>query len=348
MFTPKPDGAIRGDQGASLHGGASGSIQLPLSVETSLSIAQERSSIPTTDIHLKMDRPEKSLIYPGPRPVVGEDLVMAKSLIEKIRSISRKDFMVDHDGRFWRGRIDDQAVDGRWCRMRLISGSPPDLQSLPSPMHSNMVQTLMHPSLTRGGLIYVCGGTGCGKTTTASAIVVSRLKALGGLAYTVEEPPEMPLNGWHGNGYCTQTWVAGDDSGDWQESMRGVLRSQPAKTPVMLYIGEVRDKDTGIAMLRAANNGFLVIATGFGSDIVSGLDSFVGLVGAESRSAVGSSLRAVIYQRIDQRFFAQMMVSTSPTSSVGNLIRNGHLTQLQSEVEYQQTLMLNGGDLWKT
>lgn len=303
--------------------------------------------IETTDIHLNMDSPEKSLIYPGPRVVTGGDLAMARSLIEKIRSITRKDFMVDHDGRFWRGRDDSQAVDGRWCRMRLISGSPPELHALPSPMHENMVQTLMHPGLSRGGLIYVCGGTGCGKTTTASAIVVSRLKALGGLAYTVEEPPEMPLNGWHGKGYCTQTWVAGDDSVDWQESMRGVLRSQPAKTPVMLYIGEVRDQETGIAMLRAANNGFLVIATGFGSDIVSGIDAFVGLVGKDSKTAISSALRAVVYQRIDHRFYSQIMVSSTQNSAVGNLIRNGQLAQLQSEIEYQQSLMLSGGNLWE-
>ena len=37
-----------------------------------------------------------------------------------------------------------------------------------------------------------------------------RLGSCGGAAFTVEDPPELPLNGFHGQGYCTQTWVAGD------------------------------------------------------------------------------------------------------------------------------------------
>lgn len=301
-----------------------------------------------SDVHLKMGDPAGSLVYPGPRRPIGPELALATRLMEVVEKVTRKDFMIDHEGTFWRGRKDGQAVDGYWVRLRRIQSEPPELTSLPTPMARGMVDALLHPSLAKGGLIYVCGSTGAGKTTTASGIVVSRLKKLGGVATTVEEPPEMPLNGWHGSGYCTQTWVEGDDSADWQESMRGVLRSQPAKTPAMLYIGEVRDKATGLAMLRAANNGFLVVATGFGADIKSGLESFCNLVGLESCSSVSACLRAVVYQKLDPRFFAQMVVSPSFTSALAIQIRNGNFTQLDTEIQSQHVHMMHGGDVWNT
>jgi hypothetical protein len=299
-----------------------------------------------TDIHLKLEDPAGSLIYPGPRRALGTELALATSLCVTVAEVKRKDFLIDHEGVFWRGRRDSQAVDGQWVRLRRMQGAPPQLSALPSPMPSGIVKALMSPQLSRGGLIYVCGGTGAGKTTTASGIVVSRLMQFGGLAYTVEEPPELPLNGWHGNGYCTQTWVAGDESADWTESMRGVLRSQPAKTPVMLYIGEVRDAETGKALVRAANNGFLVVATGFGSDIRSGLESFCTLVGADQLSSVAGCLKAVVYQQLEPRFFAQLVVSTSHASPLALQVKRGAFAEIENEIAQQHVHLVNGGDLW--
>ncbi len=176
---------------------------------------------------------------------------------------------------------------------------------------------------------------------------MSRLKEFGGVAYTVEDPPELPLNGFHGKGYCTQTWVAGDDAADWMESMRGALRSQPAGTNLMMYIGEVRDVETARAMLRAASNGFLVVSTGFGGDIVSGVDTFFQLIGPTFAMSLAGVLRMVIYQKIaDGRFTAQALVSESPSSPVAAIIRSGKLAQLQNEVQYQQNRMIAGQQLW--
>ena len=70
-----------------------------------------------------------------------------------------------------------------------------------------------------------------GKTTTASATVRSRFEAFAGMAYTLEDLPEHPLNAWKrgqggGLGYCAQTLVGPDmDSvNGWSASMAGARR----------------------------------------------------------------------------------------------------------------------------
>lgn len=284
-----------------------------------------------------------SLVYPGPRSATEQQAPLIQALCEKCLAVGRSDFMIEEGGHFYRGRRDSRAVDGLWFRLRRMADVAPNLEELPTPMAAILKSTLLAEQLTKGGLVFITGGPGCGKTTTASAIVVSRLLQYGGVAYTVEDPPEMPLNGRHGRGYCTQTWVAGDDSADWAESMRGVLRSQPVGTNLMLYVGEVRDAETGRAMLRAASNGFLVVSTGFGNDIVSGIDAFFQLCGREYATSVASVLRVVLYQKIiDGKFNAQMLVSENAASPVAAIIRNGQIAQLQNEVNYQKNRQISG------
>lgn len=299
-----------------------------------------------SDLHIKEKEPEKSIAYPGPRPVDASEMPLVLSLLELLKDGTRLNFIIEKDGVFWRGRHDKQAVDGTWFRLRRMAEKTPHLNELPSPMPSIIKDILLSNSIGRGGLIHIAGGPGCGKTTTGSATIKSRLMESGGVAYTVENPPELPLNGWHGPGYCTQTWVAGDDGEDWEESMRGVLRSQPTGTKLMLYVGEVNDPATARAMLRAASNGFLVVSTGFGSDIISGIDTFFQLIGHEHAPAFAAALRVIVYQTIQNgRFGVQVLTSEGPSSPVGNIIRSGHLAQLQNEINFQMNHVKAGRPL---
>jgi Tfp pilus assembly pilus retraction ATPase PilT len=295
-----------------------------------------------TDLHIKLREPEKSIAYPGPRLVGEAEMPMVRAFIAKLEGNDRDDFMVEFENSFWRGRHDKQAVDGTWFRLRRMADVAPALDRLPSPMPAAIKNILMSTDLSKGGLIHIAGGPGCGKTTTGSATVVSRLTEYGGVAYCVQDPPELPLNGWHGNGYCTQTWVAGDNSADWTESMRGVLRSQPTGTTVILYVGEVRDAETASAMLRAASNGFLVISTGFGADIISGIDTFFQLIGRDQAASFAAVLRVILHQKIDgERFHVQVLTSDSPSSQVGSIIRSGQLAQLATEISYQRNHLMS-------
>lgn len=304
------------------------------------------SGISDIHIHARGGAPDMahSLVFPGPRPPQVGEAAFITRLFEACLAIERKDFLVEVDGTFFRGYRDEYAIDGLWFRLRRMADEPPTLDTLPSPLPAHIRQALLSPDISRGGLIYVCGGPGSGKTTTASATVVSRLLKFGGIAYTVEDPPELPLNGRHGNGYCTQTMVAGDSGRDWVESMRGVLRSQPVGANLMLFVGEIRDQEAGRIMLRAASNGFLVICTAFGSDIISSVDSFYHLLGPDQAGTLANILRLVVYQDLSQgRFTAEMLASDGPASRVAAIIRNRTITQLKDEILYQRNRMLRAG-----
>lgn len=314
-----------------------------------------------TDIHIHTKGPiahegesyrdrvdvEGSLLYPGARSATQEHATLFYELIDAAKAHKKADFLVEVNKSFFRVRRDDYAVDGTWYRFRRMADQAPELDTLRLKLPQPMRTALLHESLLQGGLILIVGGPGCGKTTSASATVVSRLKAHGGVAFTVEDPAEMPLNGRHGEGYCTQSEVAGETGRDWVESMRGILRSQPVGTSLMLYVGEIRDADAARVMLRAASNGFLVICTAFGADIISGLDSLFQLVGDSYAGTLAQVLRVVVYQSLrDDRLNAEMLCSEGPSSRVATTIRNGagHLPQLRNEIQVQRNVMiLNAG-----
>lgn len=305
-----------------------------------------------TDIHIKTqqhhDAPGKivvdaagSLCFPGAQPPQEELLGVLSDLVAKSLAVMRDDFMVQVDGVFFRGRRDVHAVDGTWLRMRKMASKPPNLDSLPSPMPPPIKAALLAPELCRGGIMLVCGGPGCGKTTTASAVLVSRLMAYGGMAYTVEDPPEMPLNGRHGPGYCAQTAVAGGNAADWVESMRGVLRSQPVGTNLILFVGEVRDVEAARMTIRAASNGFLVICTAFATDICSAIDAYYQMLGADLGLSLAGTLRMVVYQKIlDGRFTVECLVSDGAGSKVAAIIRSRQLGMIRDEVVFQRNAMI--------
>ena len=288
-----------------------------------------------------------SLLYPGARSASSEHAPLLYDLVAAARAHKKADFMVEVRKIFFRVRRDDYAVDGTWYRYRRMADTAPELDTLRLKLPQPMRQALLDPSLLQGGLVLVVGGPGCGKTTTASATVVSRLKAHAGVAFTVEDPAEMPLNGRHGQGYCTQSEVAGDTGREWVESMRGILRSQPVGTPLMLYVGEIRDADAARVMLRAASNGFLVICTAFGADIITGLDSLFQLVGERYAVTLAQVLRVVLHQNLrDDRLTAEILCSAGSSSRVAATLRGGpaQLPQLRNEIQVQRNAMiLQGG-----
>lgn len=304
-----------------------------------------------TDIHIHTLAPEKSLLFPGPRCVGQEDMPMVQALLEQSKKTAKSDFMISlPDHLFFRGRRVIE-VSGEWLKFRRMESIPPTLETLPSPMPAIMKKILLSDKLLNGGLVYIVGAPGSGKTTTCAASVVSRLLMYGGYGSTVEDPPEMPLNGWHEQGYCAQTWVSGDTCADWQEALRGVLRSQPARTPCMLYVGEVRDAESAAALIRAASSGFLVFATGFGNDIPGAIDNLVRLISGDSDTqstlnSLAGVLRICMHQRInDHKLSARMLVSAHAHTPIANKIRSGMLIHLEGDIQFQSNQLMSGVDV---
>lgn len=306
-----------------------------------------------TDIHLCMADLAKSLVFPGPVRIASGLMNLAQELASRTDPIVKDDFMVTVGDYFFRGRRDRQGVDGVWLRLRRMACTPPALDALPAPLPAFIRRMMCSPHLLGGGLVYVIGGPGSGKTTTCAASVVSRLREFGGYGYTVEDPPEMPLNGWHGKGYCAQTWVSGERSAEWQEAFRGVLRSQPTSTHCILFVGEVRDGDSARALIRAASSGFLVFATGFGTDIPAALDSLVRLAAGEGESkamqeSLAGVLRVVLHQRLGEGgvMMVRCLASAHARTAIAVKIREGRLAQLEGDIQFQGNQNMLGVDVF--
>lgn len=284
-----------------------------------------------------------SLIFPGPRGCSGpEEEDLLRKLFEMVRASHRREFSIklQEPLAIFRVQRSEASIDGIWFRLRRSSTQAPTLQTLPSRLPAYIEEMLLSPALSSGGIVMVTGQPGSGKTTTASSIVVSRLVQYGGFAYTVEDPPEiLALNGWHGQGYCTQTEVYPDSEGGWEASIKDLLRSQPVGARLMLYLGEIRDDKAARMMVRAASNGFLVITTSFASDLISGIDNVFQLIGQDYMTSFSQVLRVVLYQRLRTQPVRAMealaLQSDGPESRVAVLIRTRQLAQLKDELVYQ-------------
>jgi twitching motility protein PilT len=124
----------------------------------------------------------------------------------------------------------------------------------------------------------------------------------GGFAYTIEDPPEMPMDGLYqakkgGLGLCKQTEVVNNN---WELGLRSALRSKPR----YILVGETRTAETAAELLRASTSGHLVISTIHANNLEDGLTSLIKYAAASGMNeALASDLLArgilgVIHQKL--------------------------------------------------
>jgi len=208
-----------------------------------------------------------------------------------------------------------------------------------------IVEMMMAPNLR--GLFVISGTFGQGKTTTASALVASRLAKYGGVAVTVEEPPEMPLEGRHGEGVCYQTWV---EPGKFSHACRQVARWAPS----IIFLGEVRDDETALEALRASINGRLVVCTTHADNCAMAVERIFALASANDSSAddvlsmLATGLCAVVHQRLDpapaggrrQLSVDPLFLTGEDSYAIRAVIRQRKFDQLKNSVQLQKNRMI--------
>jgi len=100
------------------------------------------------------------------------------------------------------------------------------------------------------GLILVTGPTGTGKTTTLYASL-AHLNDGSRKLNTIEDPVEFAMEGVCQTGVNPRIGI----------TFKDVLPSLLRQSPDVIMIGEIRDEETAITAVRAANSGHLVLAT---------------------------------------------------------------------------------------
>lgn len=178
--------------------------------------------------------------------------------------------------------------DGEKVVMRILD-SANALQPLERIILAEKVCLVVQQMVQRPhGVVFICGPTGSGKTTTLySALGIRRNDATN--ITTVEDPVEYNIPG------MTQVSVNSDVGLNFSSVLRSVLRQDPN----VILIGECRDRETGKIALEAGLTGHMVLTSLHTNDAIGtimrlremGLENF----------AIASAIVGVISQRLVRR-----------------------------------------------
>jgi len=215
--------------------------------------------------------------------------------------------------------------------LRVVPGEIIETQALGH--RPAIVEALLDGRHNAGGLILIAGAAGSGKSTTAASVVRSRLRRHGGYCLTIEDPVEYVLEGFHGRGDCIQ--IEAESTSDYQTQILRAKRGFPARTLGLFYLGEIRDALTAQAAAQMAVAGCLVISTIHSFNIISAIQNYLELMGAENsaiaRYTVASCLKLVVCQRWDAR--GQLISDMLPINGTAmGAIKNGVLHSLKDVI----------------
>ncbi|THB71788.1 MAG: type II/IV secretion system protein [Gammaproteobacteria bacterium] len=161
-------------------------------------------------------------------------------------------FAVKYKGKEFGLRVSTYpCIYGENCVIRLLSHDE-SLDSLDylcmSPMNLHKFKKCLQ---TPSGIILACGPTGSGKSTTLYTALVQLIQAEEKHIITIEDPIEYTLKG------ATQGAVNEKSGFRYDTAMVSIMRQNPD----VIMVGEVRDKKTADAIMKAALTGHKVFST---------------------------------------------------------------------------------------
>ncbi len=163
------------------------------------------------------------------------------------------------------------------------------------------------------GLLIIAGPSSSGKTTTVYGSI-NELRNSQKNIITVENPVEYRLD------FASQVQVDIEQKMDYAAAMRAVLRQHPD----LIFLGEIRDEDAGVAAAEAALTGTMVVSTMLSSDALSCIPRMSNF--GISSTLLASTLNGIIYQQLVRKICRHCRVSYKPTKSM--LMSTG-LSQLE-------------------
>jgi len=283
--------------------------------------------IGASDLHLKvpsaprvrvagrlMALPRRESLSPEDTLAVKEQVMPSEIKIREFEQNGSSDFSYfNGTGRF---RVSAFSQRGSASFVfRVIPGAP-DAERLGLP------PTVMSWADAMRGLVVITGPTGAGKSTTCAALLdrINRKRACHIL--TIEDPIEF-LHPDHQAMVCQRE--IGLDAPNYHVALRAALRQDPD----VIMIGEVRDEETAMTALRAAETGHLVVCTMHTIDAAETVQRFVDLFGEHRAPLARQMLSATLVGVCSQR-----LIPASPESMVLNaevLVNSSRIRDLITE-----------------
>ena len=214
------------------------------------------------------------------------------------------------------------------CAIRLLNSNIPSLDKL------GMPPAVLELAKKRKGLVLVTGPTGAGKSTTLAAMLQYINENRSCHIITIEDPIEYRYT-------QVKATIHQREVGRDVKSFDYALRSALREDPDVILIGEMRDYETIMLALTAAETGHLVFGTLHTSSAAQTVDRIVDVCPVESKEQVRSQLSNMI-----QGVVSQSLVPTSDnkgrcaaveimlgTDAIKNLIRTNKVAQMESTMQ---------------
>jgi twitching motility protein PilT len=211
--------------------------------------------------------------------------------------------------------------------MRFVKVHVPSFQEL------NLPEQLATIASAERGIILVCGTTGCGKSSTLAAMIQHINENEKCHIITLEDPIEYIFDDKQS---IVEQREVGLDTLSFERALVHVMRQDPD----VIMVGEMRDSQSFMAALAAADTGHLVMTTLHTTTAYSAigriLDFFPAHERDQMRRQIAASLQAVVCQRLVPASAggvvpAVEIMLNSPT--VRKLIEENRLDKLSAAIE---------------
>ncbi|MBI3324401.1 MAG: PilT/PilU family type 4a pilus ATPase [Candidatus Omnitrophica bacterium] len=213
--------------------------------------------------------------------------------------------------------------------IRRIAAHIPSLEELGLP-----ARTLRRLADERRGLVLVCGPTGSGKSTTAAALLDHINETRAAHLLTLEDPIEYLFT--DRQSIVNQREI-GTDTRSFTEGLKQALRQNPD----VLFISDIRDRETMEAALLAAESGQLVLSCIHATNAVTTIERIVALFPPHQQPMMRFRLSLVLSGVISLRLLprrdgagqspaCEVMIAT-PT--IRQLIQEGRPSQISPLID---------------
>jgi len=195
----------------------------------------------------------------------------------------------------------------------------------------------------RRGLVLITGMAGSGKSTTIAAMLEFINANFGKHILTIEEPIEFTFEE-------KKSIINQRDLGKDVFTYNDALRQSVIHSPDVIYISNIRDRDTCYAALSAAETGILVVSTVHSFNAVSTVERIVNFFPADERQFILTQLSLLLKGTFSLRLLPRIdaaglipayeAMTLSPTISA--LIRENDLDKLpkcisESDIFYMKS-----------
>jgi twitching motility protein PilU len=187
--------------------------------------------------------------------------------------------------------------------------------------------------MEKRGLILMVGATGSGKSTTLTSMIDHRNENASGHILTLEDPLEFLFK--NKKSIVNQREV-GTDTKAYQIALKNALR----QAPDVIFIGEIRDKDTMGQAIAYAQSGHLCMATLHANNSYHAMSRIISFYPLENRPSLladlSVTLKCVISQRLVKtpgggRIAAVEILLNS--RYIAELIEKGELSEIKDAME---------------